>query len=101
MAAVLAHPLRVTGGAEGSALGAAALGLYALGRVTSLADGVALAAGRGPANDAEPPVPVSAFDVALYARVRSSIPELLAAYGEVAKLFSAMAVRTADASSRR
>jgi gluconokinase len=102
MAAVLARPLRVTGGAEGSALGAAALGLYALGRATSLADGVALAAGgAGASIDAEPPVPVTASDMALYARARSSIPELLAAYGEVSKLFSAMAVRSADASSRR
>jgi gluconokinase len=102
MAAVLARPLRVTGGAEGSALGAAALGLYALGRATSLADGVALAAGgAGASIDAEPPVPVTASDMALYARARSSIPELLAAYGEVSKLFSAIAVRSADASSRR
>ena len=99
MAGALGHPLRVTGGAEGSALGAAALGLYAIGRATSLADAVALAAGGpDPTAEAELPAPVSASDVELYARVRSSIPELLAAYGEVARLFSAVAVPSAAGS---
>jgi len=36
VAGALGHPLKVTGGAEGSALGAAALGIYALGRAESL-----------------------------------------------------------------
>ena len=88
MAGVLGRPLRVTAGAEGTALGAAALGLYALGRAKSLAAGLALASGDlDPARDASQPVPVSSTDVALYAQVRASIPGLLAAYDEVRRLF--------------
>src|SRR5690606_34069135 len=42
LAAVLDRPLCTVGAAEGSALGAAALGLFALGRADSLAGGLAL-----------------------------------------------------------
>jgi gluconokinase len=39
LAAALGRPLHVTGEAEGTALGAAALGLFAIGRASSLMDG--------------------------------------------------------------
>jgi gluconokinase len=75
MAAVLDRPLRVVEGAEGTALGAAALGLFALGRASSLSDAVTeLAPTDGP-----PPAPVTVSKdlVATYARLRSRVPELV------------------------
>jgi gluconokinase len=74
MAAALDRPLQVIGGAEGTALGAAALGLFALGRAPTLAGAAArLAAGAEP----EPPVDVDPGLVATYDRVRASIPGLV------------------------
>jgi len=107
-ASVLGRPITVTGGAEGSALGAAALGLYALGRCVDLASALALlGAGSGPGAgnadgsptqaerldperldperlDPEPPDPE---EVDVYARVRAGVPALLSAYDDVARLF--------------
>ena len=83
----LGHPLTVTGGAEGSALGAAALGLYALGRaeslelaLESLAPGLLSVAGER--------VEVASTDTAIHARMRTAIPALLSSYAAVADLFA-------------
>jgi gluconokinase len=74
MAAALDRPLQVIGGAEGTALGAAALGLFALGHAPTLAGAAAqLAAGAEP----EPAVEVDPALVATYERVRASIPGLV------------------------
>lgn len=75
MAAALDRPLHVVEGAEGTALGAAALGLFALGRAPSLSDAVndlTPAGGTPPA-----PVSVSTDLVAVYTRLRAMLPELV------------------------
>jgi gluconokinase len=75
MAAALARPFVVAGDAEGTALGAAALGLVALGRATRLSDA---AAQLTPHNDAaERPVEADPELQATYARLRASLPALL------------------------
>jgi gluconokinase len=75
MAAALDRPLHIVEGAEGTALGAAALGLFALGRASSLSDAVSeLAPPDGPPPAA---VTVSKDLVATYARLRSTVPELV------------------------
>jgi gluconokinase len=75
MAAALDRPLQVVEGAEGTALGAAALGLFALGRASSLSEAVAELAGP---NDLQPtPVVVPTNLVATYARLRSMVPVLV------------------------
>lgn len=90
MAGALGRPLHVTGGAEGSALGAAALGLFALGRATSLSDGVRLLSETS--SDLRPsPVPTSAANERTYAQMRAVMPALLGAYGHLSRL-SATAV---------
>ena len=85
MAAVLNRPLTVVGDAEGTARGAAALGLVGIGRASSPAEGVA--ALRDP--DASPPVPVACRPehVATYERLRTSIAVMLRALDPVAGLF--------------
>lgn len=85
-AGVLGHPVTVTGGAEGSALGAAALGLLAVGRATSLVDGLdQLAPGLRAQGEA---VVVTDGDRAAYATARQRIPALIESYSAVAELFS-------------
>jgi len=81
----LGKPLVVTDGAEGTALGAAALTLFALGEASSLRDGL-LQLGQDPSVGGDEHVP-SDQDVAAYAAVRAGIPGLLAGYDEVARLF--------------
>jgi gluconokinase len=85
IAAILERPLYAVGDAEGTALGAAALGLFALGRAPELADAVtqlsepdALAA---PRIDPDPQL------VATYRQLRASVPELIEALAPVAELF--------------
>ncbi|HWC38936.1 MAG TPA: gluconokinase, partial [Acidimicrobiales bacterium] len=75
MAAALDRPLHVVEGAEGTALGAAALGLFALGRAASLSDAV----DELTPPDSPPPAPVTVPNdlVATYARLRSMMPELV------------------------
>jgi gluconokinase len=85
MAAALNRPLLVTAGAEGTALGAAALGLYALGRTDTLIAGVAELAGPGEREIV--PVPVAPDLAATYAGMRTRIPELIRAYEAVSALF--------------
>lgn len=75
LAAALARPLTVTGGAEGSALGAAALGLFALGRAATLESALSLLDPAGQAE--EHTVIATAAEIAAYQAVRASIPLLL------------------------
>ena len=84
MAGVLGRPLVVEAGAGGTALGATALGWYALGGAPDLAG--ALAALRGPAVP-RVPVAVMAEDVATYARLRRAFPDLIRSYTAVADAF--------------
>lgn len=93
MAGAIGRPVCVTGGAEGSALGAAALGLYALGRVSELGDAVGL---LEPGDAGVDPLAMTATTPAhaeIYTRMRAAVPELLAAYGDVARLFESMGKR--------
>lgn len=84
-AGVLGHPLTVTGGAEGSALGAAALGLLAVGRASSLRDGLdQLAPGLRESGQA---VEVTEGDRTAYALARQRIPALIDSYAAVRDLF--------------
>ncbi|MGB7982098.1 MAG: FGGY-family carbohydrate kinase, partial [Candidatus Nanopelagicales bacterium] len=88
LAGAIGRPLTVTTGAEGSALGVATLGLVALGRAGDL--GAALEA-LSPPLDARPleiPEVASPAEIALYKGLRASVPGLLAAYDEVARLFT-------------
>jgi gluconokinase len=84
MAAMLARPLHVVGDAEGTALGAAALGLFALGGAPELADAANQMAGpeAAPAAVVEPDREL----VARYDLMRGSLPALVAGLGEVAAL---------------
>ena len=86
MAAVLDRPLHALGHAEGSALGAAALGLHALGRSRRLADAPALLVDSRTADagciHADPSL------VATYARARAATPRLVRALDGVAELFT-------------
>jgi gluconokinase len=75
MAAALDRPLRVVEGAEGTALGAAALGLFALGRAPSLTDAMEQLA--GPDHLQPAPVAVPQDLIATYARLRSMVPMLV------------------------
>jgi gluconokinase len=84
MAAMLARPLHVVGDAAGTALGAAALGLFALGGAPELADAANQMAGpeAAPAAVVEPDREL----VARYDLMRGSLPALAAGLGEVAAL---------------
>lgn len=86
MAATLDRPLYAVGDAEGSALGAAALGLFALG----LAPDLDTALGLLPSPAATPSECVEA-DPALvetYRWTRAAVPQLIHALGAVADLFA-------------
>jgi gluconokinase len=86
LAAVLDRPVSVISDADGTALGAAALGLFALGRVPRLGDAV----GHLSDPDAPPASPLSVAPdlVATYARLRGSLPRLIAALGPIADVFA-------------
>ncbi len=81
-AAMLGRSIDVVGNAEGTALGAAALGLFALGSSPSLAAAATELSASGPPEtvDADPVL------VATYDRLRASVPELIDALGAVAAL---------------
>ena len=86
MAATLDRPLHAAGDAEGTALGAAALGLFALGRSPGLADAVAL---LSPSAESESPPTIAARDlVGTYDRLRASVPDLLASLAPVGELLA-------------
>jgi gluconokinase len=98
LAAVLGRPLTVTGGAEGSALGAAALALLALGRAPDLQAAVELL-GPPPSDDEVAPtltVAPSAEEIASYVRQRALVPELLAGYDGVVRLLASAARRRGE-----
>jgi gluconokinase len=87
MAATLARPMSVQAEAGGTALGAAALGWYALGGAATLTD--ALAAVGGPRPDmSAATVAVTAADVSTYAQLRASVHALIDDYDEVAAIFA-------------
>jgi gluconokinase len=86
MAAMLARPVYVVDGAEGTALGAAILGLLGIGGAPTLAD----AASRFTDPEATPPAAV-VVDPALagtYDRLYSSVPALIGSLASVAALFT-------------
>jgi gluconokinase len=84
MAAVLARPIRVVGDAEGTARGAAALSLLALGRAPSPGDAVAEIAADEPPPEVVEPDPKL---VSTYRTLADSAPGLIRALGPVAELF--------------
>jgi gluconokinase len=87
MAATLARPMSVESAAGGTALGAAALGWYALGDAPTLSE--ALAAVGGPSlSSRAPTVPVRASDVSAYARLRARMSPLIDSYDDVAQIFT-------------
>jgi gluconokinase len=93
MAATLDRPLHAIGDAEGTALGAAALGLFALGRAPQLRDALAQ---LSPPAASEPPPMVARRDlVVTYDRLRASVPELIASLAPVAELLAPDAGRRA------
>lgn len=75
MAAVIGRPLHIEDSADGTALGAAALGLLALGRAGSLAEATAQL-GLSP-EPAGPPVAVDRADAAIYDELRGSVAGML------------------------
>ena len=87
LAAALDRPLHTVGDAEGTALGAAALGLFALGRAPGLTEAVAALAGPDTATTT-PPVVADRALVAVYERMRVAVPELIEALAPVAALFA-------------
>ena len=91
VADVLGLPVAVTDAAEGAALGAAALGLVALGRAGSLAAALA-ALGTGGEPVITEPAPEAAR---AYERVRSRIPGLTASLTAVGALYEGVAAPTA------
>ena len=102
VAAMLDRPLFAVGDAEGTALGAAALGLFALSRAPGLTEAMEQLSdpdATAPARiDADPELK------ATYGRLRASMPELIGALAPVAELFalkgSAGDALTAAVSSR-
>ena len=98
LADVLDRPITVTDGAEGSARGAAALGLISIGRAAALREAVALL--RPDHTDEAGPTQYGAtipdpVGVDRYRELRENIPRLLATYNEVAALFTAAGRGTA------
>lgn len=85
LAAVIDRPLFTVGAAEGSALGAAALGLFALGQADSLEGALALV--QSPAESDAELVAADAELVATYAAARARLPWLVDSLGAVADLF--------------
>jgi gluconokinase len=85
LAATLNRPLQVVGATEGSALGAAALALLALGRATDLEEAVAQFAPPGGTGFSQ--VEPVAEQVAAYARISSTVPDLIRSLAAVVPLF--------------
>ncbi len=84
LAGMLAREIEFVGDAEGSALGAAALGLLALGRTKTLPESLELLA---PPGTAPPPAVIAPAElVQTYDRLRASLPELVGELDRVADL---------------
>ncbi len=92
MAASLNRPLHLVAAAEGSALGAAALGLLAVGRATQLTDAVDQLTWTGRASEVR--IDPDEVMAATYAEVRRSIPRLVTGLNAVASLFAEPAIST-------
>jgi gluconokinase len=86
VAAALDRPLTVVDGPEGTALGAAALGLVGVGRAATLDEALALLAPTQAGGDT--PVEADPALVAAYDRQRATIPGLVAALDRVAEAFT-------------
>lgn len=84
--AVLDRPTYLMAASEGSSLGAAALGAYAIGRAPTL--GTALDLLSPGIMTAGEPVEVDPADVETYARLRRSVPDLLEAQQRLAGAFT-------------
>lgn len=84
LAAVLGRPLRVVSSTSGTALGAAALGLYALGRVGELAEGALVLDPASRSGELVAPDPEL---VEVYARAAGRIPVLLREVQRAAEVF--------------
>jgi gluconokinase len=90
MAATLARPMSIEAAAGGTALGAAALGWYALGGASSLP--AALAAVGGPELDSSAStVAVTSADLAAYAQLRANVHALIGSYEQFATMFASSA----------
>jgi gluconokinase len=87
MAATLARPMSVQADAGGTALGAAALGWYALGGAATLTDALVAVGGPGPDEDGGT-VAVTSSAVSAYAQLRASVHALIDDYDEVAAIFA-------------
>jgi gluconokinase len=87
LAGALGRPITVVGQAEGSALGAAALGLVALGRAVDLP--AALAVLAPPEHAADETTRPDPGMVAAYERTRRAIPAMVEQLGAVARRFAA------------
>jgi gluconokinase len=74
--------------AGGTALGAAALGWYALGGAPTLSEALAAVGGSDQDPSAAATVAVSQSEVAAYAQLRGSVQSLINGYEEVAAMFA-------------
>lgn len=98
LAAALGRPITVVGQAEGSALGAAALGLVALGRAADLP--AALAALAPPDHAADVTTDPDPAMTSTYDRTRLAIPGMLQQLEAVARLFAAAPTHHAATTTR-
>jgi gluconokinase len=87
MAAVLDRPMHAAGDAEGTALGAAALGLHALGLSPRLDDAPAML--YGPPSSVTHQIRPDPSLVEVYARTRATLPRLVDTLDTVSNLFRA------------
>lgn len=85
MAAALGRPFVVVGQAEGTAFGAAALGLVGVGYAATPSEALTMLS--DPAAPEPPVVPTDRAVVAAYERLRASVPALVAQLDSVAALF--------------
>jgi gluconokinase len=85
MAAMLARPLQIVAEEGGTALGAAALGIYALGRANTLEQALSQIAGPSTA----PPVQVDPELTQVYDQLRARIPEQIGELHRVAQRLAA------------
>ena len=89
-------PVTVSGSAEGSALGAAVLALFATGRAETLGQGLEALTPRSGETCGET-MEVDQEWTRVYERVRQALPPLLSSYDAVADLFTPAPVRTGGA----
>jgi gluconokinase len=92
MAGMLARPIQVVGDAEGTALGAAALGLFALGQAPTLEQAVRDLSGEGqvPTESIEP----NAGLVRTYGELRDRIPALIEGVTKVSRVLERTSAAT-------